>query len=258
MKTHLVQLQKRIEELEELAEEISKLAEALQNDQTVQPQLSIKGQQWYRGARELLVQHNFSGLEEFEDSYFGRIERGRNEAKAFIDIQRYIQLNSIPPNVKDDYCRVFTMFFSRSRALLLALQAELASRELPVTTQLSFAVAADEFDKAGELLRQHSGDEALLRASGVIARVALERHLFCVAETRSLTIIVNPPTKKRPDVEDVLNTLIKASVITPVQKSHFDSLFRIANNCAHPKEPINSNDVERLIRDGRAEAAAIR
>jgi hypothetical protein len=141
--------------------------------------------------------------------------------------------------------------------LVLALQAELISRELPVVTRLSYAVVADEFEKASDLFRQSNGDEALQRASGVVARVALERHLFCVAEAQSLTLLINPPNKKKADVEDVLNTLVNANVITHVQKSHFDNLFKIANNCAHPREPVNPNDIERLIRDGRTETAVI-
>jgi hypothetical protein len=64
--------------------------------------------------------------------------------------------------------------------------------------------------------------------SGLIARVALERHLFTVADSRGLQIIKNPPTKKHPDVEDVLQTLTKSGVITAIQKSQSDTLLRIA------------------------------
>jgi hypothetical protein len=91
----------------------------------------------------------------------------------------------------------------------------------------------------------------------VIARVALERHLFTVADSRKLSIAANPPSKKNPDVEDALQTLQKGGVITAIQKSQFDSLFKIANNCAHPKEAVLAADVERLIRDGKQLAALI-
>ena len=78
-----------------------------------------------------------------------------------------------------------------------------------------------------------------------------------VADQRGLSLIVNPPTKKKADVSDALNTLVKANVVTPVQRSHLDSLFSVANNCAHPKEAIRPEDVERLITDGRRLASAI-
>jgi hypothetical protein len=107
------------------------------------------------------------------------------------------------------------------------------------------------------MLKEAASEEVFIRACGVIARVALERHLFTVADARSLTIILNPPSKKHPDASDVVNTLSKAGVITPVQRSQLESLFSVANNCAHPKGPVLGADVERLIRDGKQLAATI-
>ena len=56
---------------------------------------------------------------------------------------------------------------------------------------------------------------------------------------------------------DVLQALQKSSVITAIQKSHLESLFKVANNCAHPKEAVIYGDVERLIREGRQLASVI-
>ena len=97
----------------------------------------------------------------------------------------------------------------------------------------------------------------MIRASGVIGRVALERHFWTVADNRGLTVAKNPPTKKVADVSDVLNTLVKDGVITQVQRAQLDGLFAVANNCAHPKETIRVEDVERLIRDGRVLASVV-
>jgi hypothetical protein len=58
-------------------------------------------------------------------------------------------------------------------------------------------------------------------------------------------------------VEDVLNSLVAAGVITAVTRSHLASLFAVGNNCAHPKETVKHDDVERLIREGRTAAASI-
>jgi hypothetical protein len=115
-------------------------------------------------------------------------------------------------------------------------------------------VAATEIETAQDLLDNAKGEEVFMRASGVIARVALERYLFTVADSRQLSI---PTTKKHPSVEDVLQTLQKAGVITAIQKSQFDSLFKIANDCAHPKEAVVPVDVQQLIRDGKQLAALI-
>ena len=66
MQSKLVHVQKRTDELEALANEIAALAARLKDDEKVQPDLSVKGQRWYRGAREILVQAKSSALEEFE------------------------------------------------------------------------------------------------------------------------------------------------------------------------------------------------
>ena len=77
MQTTLIQLQKRVDDLEKLADEVSNLAERLSKGDVFQPDLSLKGQQWYRGARELMVQHKYSGLEDFDGCY---------KNKAFIEL----------------------------------------------------------------------------------------------------------------------------------------------------------------------------
>lgn len=257
MSTNLLQLQKRIEELEALANSVFALADELRSGKTTQPELEIKGQQWYRGVRELLQQHNFSGAKEFEDLFYGRIEHNGRPMTRGMTIDRFIGLDP-GASATGDFVNFFSKPFQKGRALLLSLEEEILSRELPVLSQLSFAISASELVTAETLLAQHGGNEAILRASGVVARVALERHLFCVINARSIPLIVNPSTKKKPDVEDALNTLVKANVITAVQKAHFDSLFKVANNCAHPKEAVTEADVIRLIRDGKAAAAAVR
>jgi hypothetical protein len=158
---------------------------------------------------------------------------------------------------RQEYYSAFYDAFRTARALLVAVADEIESRELPLKTQLSFAVSADEFERASELVSASSGDEVLLRAGGVVGRVALERHLWTVVESYGLAVVKNPPTKKKADTQDLLTTLVKASVVTPIQKSEMDSLFSIGNNCAHPKEAVIQTDVERLISRGRELASVI-
>lgn len=252
MASKLVQLQQRIDQLEALAKEIPRLVDGLQRgDPNAQPDLSMKGERWYRGARELLKQSNFSGIEAFDSCY------GHNEPWYNLKFVLHADPNEIrkygnPPQCFDD----FRTAFLKSRAMLIAVLEELQSRELPVITQLSFRVAANEFETARELL-QASTVEPILRASGVVARVALERHLFTVAESRSVPILKNPPHKKKADVEDILTSLVKALVITPIQESELKSLFKIGNNCAHPKEQVQAKDVGRLIDRGTELASQI-
>jgi hypothetical protein len=140
---------------------------------------------------------------------------------------------------------------------LLSVIDELRSRELPITTELSFALVDDEFTTAETILQQANGQEVFQRVSGVIARVALERHLFTVADQRNIVITVNPPHKKKPDAQDVIISLRKAGLITAIQQSQLEMLFRIGNNCAHPQEIINAADIRQMVREGKQLAAVL-
>lgn len=244
----LVQLRNRIVEMETLAKEVDGLALRLLNCEEVQPDLANKGQQWYRGCREIMAQQRYSGREEFEDYY---ASKGGGIKQYFV--WSHNDFSPFDRSLYDD----FSSLFMAARALVSAVEAEILSRELPVKTELSYEVAATEFDTARQMLDEGKAYEVFIRASGMIARVALERHLFTVADARSLTIAMNPPSKKHPDASDVVNTLSKAGVITPVQRSHIEALLAVANNCAHPTGRVVEGDVERLIRQRKQLAAMI-
>jgi hypothetical protein len=255
MRVKLLQLEQRVKELESLADEVASLAERLTTNRDAQPALSIKGQAWFRGAREFLVQQNSSALGEFDACYIRWNDT--QKMRAAMDIERYIKRSvSIGEQIpsRDEYYR-FVKDFQNARALLQSAIEEVKSRELPVMTALSFTLSADEFDKATELLAQASGDDAIIRAAGVVARVALERHLFTVADTQGIAVL--PSRGKKPEANDAINALKKTDVITAIQKSELEGLFTVANHCAHPKEAVSETDVARLIQRGKELASVI-
>ena len=241
MRTNLLQLEQRIKELDSLAEDVLKLVPERESGES-QRDLSTKGQRWYRGGRELLVQQKSSSLAEFDSNYSSIIK----------DV---IAGNSMGSGALLD--KYFVTAMGASRALLMAVLEEIKSTRTPAEEQLSFAVSAEEFERALELLNAASGDEAIIRAAGVVGRVALERHLWTLIDVRGIVVQKNPATKKKADSQDLLTTLVKTDVITPIQKSELDSLFTIGNNCAHPKEVVVAADVNRLISRGRELAATI-
>lgn len=220
-------------------------------------------------AQRRVREQGFSGLDEFDACYDtslrpdavrpnGRRFRWHTDIGLYLGkapgVSGQIWMNEL--EAKEQFAAFYALF-QRARALVVSVIDETASRALPMRTQLSLAVSADELDKAEEMLSHWGGEEVLLRASGVIARVALERHLFTLAETKAVTIVVNPPSKKTPGVEDVLVSLEKAGVISPIQRAQFDSLFKIANACAHPRERVTEGDVKRLIGEGRQLASVL-
>jgi hypothetical protein len=187
----------------------------------------------------------------------------------FTDISQYISIGTYSSwdernwfgddkrDNRDNYHGLFRKEFQKARALLRSVVDEILSRELPVKTQLSFELVADEFTTAETILLEAKGQEVFHRVSGVIARVALERHLFTVADQRGTVITVNPPHKKKPEAQDAIVSLRKAGVITAIQQSQLETLLKIGNNCAHPQEIINPADVEKMINDGKQLASVI-
>ncbi len=253
MQTKLLQLEKRISELEVMADRVGALAKQLIEGRGGQPELSIVGQSWYRGARELLQQNGSSSVDEFEACYVNRVDKpNMRHQRTFCDIEQYLSHGTGPRNPVPgiDHYHRFTELFRKARSLVQATVEEIKSRELPVVTQLSFAVSSDEFDTAGEVLAQAGGSDALIRASGVVARVAIERHLLTVADTHVVVVTPSSPSKKVM-AQDILNSLAKQNVISPLQKSELEGLFKIGNFCAHPKESVTQSDVSRLVDRGR-------
>lgn len=248
--TRLVQLQQRVRQLEAVAEELVPLVERYyRDDHSADNDLSSKGQQWCRGCRELLAKNELSSLSEFEDCYRSSSDDDYYNLEPVLSARSRQQIG-----MRLEQC---WEGFRKSRSLVRASEDELLSRELPIVARLSFSVAESEFDNAERLVTENRNNEVMIRAGGVIARIALERHLWTVADSRGLTVAKNPPTKKVADISDLLNTLVKETAITQVQRSQLDSPFAVANNCAHPKETIRVEDVERLIKDGRVLASVV-
>jgi hypothetical protein len=180
--TAFVQLKNRIAELESMAGEIEALALRLTTGNDVQPELSNKGQQWYRGCREVMVQQGYSGKDEFDQYY----DRHRADLKNY-----FLSESRNGISMGHTWYEDFTSSFMAARALVSAVHSEVRSRELPVKTALSYVVSASEFDTAERMLDEGKGEEVFIRASGMIAGVALERHLFTVAEERSIPVVAS-------------------------------------------------------------------
>lgn len=240
MRTRLIQFEQRVLELEKMAEEIQILAADFAAFKVVQPRLSIKTQTWYLAAHGLLEKLYPEKVEWFENCFGG-------------NAGMHMLINTVQATTLDEFHRNYRDFqasFATARGLVLGSLERAKSLEYDTLIHLSSALVSDEFYTAHQLLETAKGDESILRAAGMIGRVALERHLFTVAEGKAVTIEVNPPTKKAT-AQDVMNSLDKARVITKIQKSELESLFKIGNNCAHPKEAIRDKDVERLLQRGK-------
>lgn len=264
--TNLLSLSQRIKELEELATEIEVLAKLLLDASVttdvnlVQPQLSIKWQRWYRWARELMIQNNFSGLRDFDNCYTGLVEdpQWKRTYRCFEFIENFFQYLTNPHDThwihktnKEEHYWLFYKLFTQARSLIFSLQDEVKSREIIMKIQLSFDLVSEEFEMSESMLVSSNGNDILVRAAGVICRVWLERHILTIIQEKNLVLVINPPHKKKAEASDYLETLSKNSLIKSVQKTQLELLFRIWNNCAHPKEVVTEKEVQKMISDAR-------
>jgi hypothetical protein len=130
------------------------------------------------------VRENFSGLPEFDWLYrSGYWDDPQKQTGFHLDYSCISAFISHPTLDRMHYQTVFPYFAQKiaaGDAFIHACISEVKSREISILGELSFVVAADEFETASNLL-QSSHKETIIRASGVIARVALERHLRTVA-----------------------------------------------------------------------------
>jgi hypothetical protein len=258
--SRLKSLQNRIAELNKLSVEVIALGKCLsEGDWIGGSNIAVKAEDWYRGSRALLERENFSGMEEFDLCYRAYYPDVFNKTQMVLDptcIYAFVYSPVLNQMVTQSHYPFFAQKIAKGTALLNACVSEVKSRELPILGDLSFVVASDEFETASNLL-QSSREETIVRASGVVARVALERHIRTVAEERNVTILKKSPHKVHPDFSDITLSLSRASVITEVQRARLETLYKIGNNCAHPKESVKTDDVEELIRDGRSLTALI-
>jgi len=255
----LTQLRQRIADLNKIAFEAIQLGKSYSDGEAVRSQLAEKGEEWYRGARAILQRENFSGLAAFDlcyDAIYPDPLDGGKMKRSFLTISYFIHDAPSDEIMRQVYYTYFARAMTKAIALLKACASEVESRELPIQSELSFAVSSDEFDTAQQLLSS-SSDVSILRASGVVARVALERHMLTVADSHGITVVKNPPHKAHPDFSDVIVALKKNVIITEVQRSRLETLYKIGNNCAHPKETVRHEDVQELVKDGKALTAVI-
>src|SRR5215510_11632898 len=121
MALNLTHLEQRVKELETLADEVLDLGQRLSCGEDVQSDLSVQGQRWYRGARELLVQQNFSGLREFDHCYTS-LSMNRVNGNVY-GIRGYIsgKIDFISAQHRGECFAEFSKHFRIARSLLRSL-----------------------------------------------------------------------------------------------------------------------------------------
>lgn len=153
-------------------------------------------------------------------------------------INRAINLSKQDPDDGTDAVfRYFVDKFDIQRNILNAIPARVEAQKLSVRRRLSQRIGRDEIQRARELL-----DEGFIRASGVVAAVALERHLLTMCENSNEVTNFNT----NHGINRLSQTLYEADEIDKTTWNDLKALASIRETCAHPEEP-NEPGVRRLI-----------
>jgi len=160
-------------------------------------------------------------------------------------VQAYTNLSSI---IHFDDCNYtkFERYNSRLRRnlttqqnLLKSIPPKLGTEELRVRKGISEEVATEEVHQAKKLL-----EDNLIRPAGVIAGVAIERHLLTVCEVSERDV----EYEYDYGINALAEALYNADVISKTQHGQIEYLSKLRNKCAHAdKEEPSQSEVERLV-----------
>lgn len=229
LSSNLEILKQRVEELKKTSKKLEDLALKLRNDLSVRQMLLEEYQKWYRAARELMRHHASSGLPEFDKAYGG----SENNIGFYINNYERPSQYADEPNYKIHFERPFL----HQVALLAALPAEIEARHYSFLKELSSNISLGELEQAEILLSNN-----FERAAGVVARVALERHIKTIFQTEIVS-------KSIPKFNQCLIELKKRRVFEERQCKQLAALYNIGNDCAHADKSVSKEEVAKLIRE---------
>lgn len=166
-------------------------------------------------------------------------ERRADFREAYSDIDELLHFDGMEYTKADSYCGILRRVISRQKNLLLSIPPKLEAERLKMRKGVSDEIITEELYQAKTLW-----DDGNIRAAGVVAGVALERHLLTLCELSDRGI----EYEYSNGIRSLAETLYSANEITQTTKGQLEYLSDIRNDCAHAnEEEPDKRDVERLI-----------
>ncbi|WP_455449741.1 hypothetical protein [Natrinema thermotolerans] len=197
------------------------------NQKKQQQKIIEKYLEWYAGGRSLVSEYIPEELDEFENL------KG--------DFYQRITLNTpARSSPKKTYSPAHDAFVTQ-RGIVNSVSQIIAVEQLKVKKQISKSLSKDEVGKSRHLL-----DQGFPRASGVLAGIALERHLLTLCEESNEELDFHHDD----GIASLSQTLYEGDEIDKTTLSALETLSSLRADCAHAneKEP-SEHKVRRLIED---------
>lgn len=236
--TNKGELEEKIDELVEEIEEFNSDLYDISQDSTSRGKIKTERVDWPKVDEldkkyELWYNQAYTLVSEYIP------ERRADFREAYSDIDELLHFDRMEYTKADEYCGILRRVISRQKNLLLSIPPKLEAERLKVRRGVSDEIITEELYQAKTLL-----DDGDIRAAGVVAGVALERHLLTLCEVSSQEMEYN----YSDGIRSLAETLYNANEITQTTKGQLEYLADIRNDCAHAnEEEPDERDVERLI-----------
>lgn len=189
-----------------------------------------KYEQWYGAVEPVVYEYLPRRYEEFTDS--------RQEVLKHINLDTGL-FDSAPEDPMEKAIEIIDLVDGQ-RNMVKAAPNRVAAKRFDARKEISVNMEQNEIERAKQLFR-----DELIRESGVIAGVALERHLLTMCETPEKNIDYNP----NHSIERLAQSLYEANEIEQTPMKHLSFLGDIRGDCAHPSGELDPQMVERLLND---------
>lgn len=200
--------------------------------------LAADYESWYNAASELVNTYLPRRVNDFENYYRYKTKAG-NHGGLFYDIQ----FNQSYENKEDKYnaARSIQYKLDCQKNILNSIPAAINIRSMDLYAVISHDLVNTEIDCADYIFKKDKTHDYCLRVAGILAGIALERHLKtrCESELGSLP--------EKPTLGPLINALYKANKITLAQKQYLGAIATTRNDCAHATTSVNRTMIGEAI-----------
>lgn len=192
--------------------------------------VATKYERWYNSAQPLIKEYLPDRQEEFSQRY----ETVRMGLETDIEFIREKEIKSVA-TLTDKVVR--GILFQSD--LISSIPNRVEVEELKAKKDISSNIVSNEMQKAKQLF-----DDGNIRAAGVIAGVALERHLLTLCETSEQELNFS----YMDGITSLAQTLSEANEIGEDDQRLLEYLSGIRNKCSHAsQEEPEKREVERML-----------
>ena len=203
--------------------------------------LAAKYEAWYNTANELVHLHLDNRADEFESYYKHTIQAGfGSEIKGlFSDIRLHQSYEK--PEYKSAAFESIRSQLDCQRNILNSIPSVVDVRSMDLLTVISSDLVNTELGCAEHIFRKDKTHDYCLRVAGILAGIALERHLKTRCESELGYLPDNPTLSPLVDV------LYNAHKITLNQKKYLEAIATTRNDCAHATASVTRTMVGEAI-----------